>query len=292
MSHAAPGSERVPQTPITSNRRLTLEDGCTIGFVLTGAEDGPLVVLLDAPGLRALEHAITPVCIELGIKLLVPDCPCFGSSTAARRRSVGAVADDLVALVDRAGFKRFGIVAQPGGIPYALALAAAAGDRVTGIAFLAALAPLHESGAIRTLSGPMRPVFRVARQAPWLLHPMFNAYARHVRRDPEATPCQVAPELRDTAPVALQDIADCAADVPISAELMTSPAALARETRVLAPQSDCRRDGITAPVALWAREIDALVGASSSNSDTRRRVDVLAKAAVYPEVLRHAAGLP
>ena len=74
--------------------------------------------------------------------------------------------DDLVALVDLAGFRRFGIVAQPGGIPYALALAATAGDRVTGIAFVAALAPVHESGAIRNPSGPMRPVF----QSPGRLH--------------------------------------------------------------------------------------------------------------------------
>ena len=101
-----------------------------------------------------------------------------------------------------------GIVAQPGGIPDGLALAAAAGDRVTGIALVAALAPVHETGAERNPVGPMRPVFRVARQAPWLLHPMFNAYARQARRDPEATAFSHAPELRDADRAFLPYLAD------------------------------------------------------------------------------------
>ena len=212
---------------------------------------------------------MTSVSVQLGIKLLVPDAQYLDSSAPARRQAFTAVANDLVTLVDRAGFKRFGIVAAPGGVPYALALAAAAGDRVTGIAFVAALAPLPEDGTFPNLVGPMRPVFRVAQTAPWLLHPMFNAYARQVRGD----------------------LPESATQVPTSAEIVTSPAALARETRMLARRSDRRRDDIKAPVALWAREIDALTNASS-NSDAPRRAPGLAVTDVYPEMLRHAAGLP
>ena len=200
------------------------------------------------------------------------------------------MAEDLVALVDGAGFKRFGIVAQPGGIPDGLALAAAAGDRVTGIALVAALAPVHESGAERNPVGPMRPVFRVARQAPWLLHPMFNAYARQARRDPEATAFSHAPELRDADRAFLPHLADRATHVTSSPEIVTSPAALAQETRMLARQWERRHDSITAPVALWARELDPPADAPSSNSDRRRHVPLFGIAAVYPEVLRHAAG--
>ncbi len=291
MSPASAPSEQAPRTPIPSSRRQVVETGRTIGYRITGAEDGPLVVLLDAAGSRALGCAMTPASVELGIKLLVPDAPCLEHSAPARAQAVAA-ADDLMTLVDRAGFKRFGIVAAPGGIPYALALAAAAGDRVTGIAFVAALAPPPESGAARNLAGPMRPVFRVAQQAPWLLPPMFNAYARQVRGDLAASGDKVAPVLRDDVPVASHDVAESATQGSTSAEIVTSPAALARETRLLARQPDRKRDGITAPLALWAREIDALADASSSNSDGRRGAPELAIAAVYPEMLRHAAGLP
>lgn len=291
MNPARPPSEQAPRTPIPASQRQVVENGRTIGYRITGAEDGPLVVLLDGSRSRALGCAMTPVGVELGVKLLVPDTPCLNSSAPARRQAFAAAADDLMTLVDRAGCKRFGIVAAPGGIPYALALAAVAGDRVTGIAFVAALAPPPESGEIRNLAGPMRPVFRVAQQAPWLLHPMFNAYARQVQGDLAASGDKVAPVLRGDVPFAQHDVAESAADGLASAEIVTSPAALARETRMLARQPDRRRDGITAAVALWAREIDARADARSSNSDRRRAVPELAIAAVYPEMLRHAVGL-
>jgi pimeloyl-ACP methyl ester carboxylesterase len=269
-----------------------VETGRTIGYSVTGAEDGPLVVLLDGSGSRALGCAMTPLSVELGIKLLLPDPPCLDSSAPAGRQGLAAVADDLVTLVDCAGFRRFGIVAAPGGIPYALALAAAAGDRVTGIALVAALARLPEDDAIRDLAGPMRPVFRVAQQAPWLLHPMFNAYARHVRADLQPTEDNVAPVLRDDAPGAPHDAPESTTQAPPPALIVTSAAALARETRMLARQPDCGSDGITAPVALWAGEIDASADAPSSNSDARQRIRGLAVTDAYPEMLRHAAGLP
>ena len=63
---------------------------------------------------------------ELGIKLLAPDRPGFGSSSPAGGRSIAAISGDLLALVDHLGFRRFGLVAQSGGTPYALAVAAAA----------------------------------------------------------------------------------------------------------------------------------------------------------------------
>jgi len=260
MSPGSPRSEPSPRT---------------IGYRVTGAEDGPLVVVLDGSRSRALGCAMTPVSVQLGIKLIVPDAPHLDCSNSACAQAFASAGDDLITLVDRAGFKRFGIVAAPGGIPYALALAAAAGDRVTGVAFVAALAPLPEGGAIPNLVGPMRPMFRIAQQAPWLLHPMFNAYARQVRGDLPATGGQAAPVL-----------------VPTSAAIVTSPAALARETRMLARQSDRGRDDIKAPVALWAREVGARADAPSSNSNTRQRIPGLAVTDVYPEMLRHAAGLP
>jgi pimeloyl-ACP methyl ester carboxylesterase len=264
----------------------------TIGYRITGAEDGPLVVLLDGSRSRPLGCAMTPVSVQLGIKLLVPDAPYLDSSAPARRQAFAAVADDLVRLVDRAGFRRFGIVAAPRGIPYALALAAAAGDRVTGVAFVASLAPLPEGGAIPNLAGPMRPVFRVAQTAPWLLHPMFNAYVRQLQCDLPATGEDAAPVLRDDVRVAPHDVAESATQEPTSAEIVTSPAALARETRMLARQWDRRRDDIKAPLALWATEIDARADVPSSKPRTRWRIPGRAVPDLYPEMLRHAAGLP
>lgn len=85
--------------------------------------------------------------------------------------SYAATADDLIAVVERAGFQRFGIVAQSGGTPYGLALASAAGNRATGIAFVGALGPLRDRDGLADVTGPMRTVFVLAHHAPWLLRP-------------------------------------------------------------------------------------------------------------------------
>ena len=85
-----PSSEQAPRTLIRSSRREMVESGRTIGYRVTGAEDGPLVVLLDGTGSRALGCAMTPVSVELGIKLLVPDAPCLDSSVPARSRVRGS----------------------------------------------------------------------------------------------------------------------------------------------------------------------------------------------------------
>jgi len=151
-----------PRSP-AQERDLVLADGRTIGYGLYGANDGPLVVVLDGPGSRGLGRAMAAPAVQLGIKLLVPDRPGFGSSTPTPRGSFAAVSHDLLALVDRMGFRRFGIVAQSGGTPFALALAGAAGDRATGLALVGGMAPLHDRRALHDVTGPMRVVCLLAR---------------------------------------------------------------------------------------------------------------------------------
>ena len=63
----------------------------------------------------------------------------------------------------------------------ALALAVAAQDAVTGVAFVGAISPLGERGALRDVRGSMRTLFILGRRAPWLLPPLFGTVARKAR---------------------------------------------------------------------------------------------------------------
>ncbi len=281
---------------------FVLGGGRTICYGLYGADDGPLVVVLDGPGSRGLGRAMAIPAVQLGIKLLVPDRPGFGRSTPTPRGSFAELASDLLALVDRLGFRRFGIVAQSGGTPYALALASGAGDRATGLAFVGGLAPLHERHALADVAGPVRTVFLLARRAPWLLRPLVSGLARQNAKDPEAVARKFAKSVPPADRLVLEDPTFWAIHATSSAEIMSRPAAFARETRMLVRPWGVDYDLVTAPVALWVGELDRTHPPTMS----RRLAKLLGGAPVtvvpgaatfamltaFPDVLRHAAALP
>ena len=64
---------------------LALADGRTMSYGLYGADDGPLVVVLDGPGSRGLARAADGFAKDLGIRLVAPDRPGFFESTYADR---------------------------------------------------------------------------------------------------------------------------------------------------------------------------------------------------------------
>ena len=281
---------------------LVLPDGRAISYGLYGAHDGPLVVVLDGPGSRGMGRGMGPAAERLGIKLLVPDRPGFGRSTPTPHGSFATVANDLIALVDGLGFARFGIVAQSGGTPYAVALACSGGDRVTGLAFVGGLAPLHECGSLHDVQQPMRSVFLLGRHAPWLVRPMLSGFARRAAKDPQAVALKFAKSMPPADREVLSDPTIWAIHAETVAEMFSQPAAWAREARMLGDPWSVDRDCISAPAALWVGELDRTHPLSMS----RRLATLLGGAPVtvvpgaatfamltsYPDVLRHAAALP
>lgn len=294
---SGPSSEPVPGG---RDGTYTLPDGRTLSYGLYGSATGPLVVVLDGPGSRGLGRACAGAAETLGVTLLVPDRPGFGSSTPTPR-SIAQVGDDLLALVRSLSVSRFGIVAQSGGTPYALALAGAGGDAVTGLAFVGAIVPLGEPDALQDVRGPMRTAFVLARRAPWLLRVLFGAVARRTRKDPEAAARAYAKDLPEADRAVLDDPRMWAIHVVTSGEAVAAPAAFVREARMLAQPWGVDLSAVTAPVAFWVGELDPTHPPTMSRRMAQRLggapVTVLPGAAtfgmlgVYPDVLRHAAAL-
>ena len=286
--------------PAGRDDQARLPDGRTLAYGLYGAADGPLIVVLDGPGSRGLGRAAASRAETLGLTLLVPDRPGFGQSTPAPARSITGVALDLLALVHSLDAPRFGIVAQSGGTPFALALAAAGGDAVTGLAFVGAIVPLGEPDALEDVHGPMRTTFTLARRAPWLLRPLVGAVARRTRGNPEAAARAYAKDLPEADRSVLEDPTMWMIHEVTSAEAVSSPAAFAHEARMLARPWGVDIGSVRAPVAFWVGELDPTHPPVMS----RRMADRLAGAPVtvvpgaatfgmvraFPDVLRHAAG--
>jgi pimeloyl-ACP methyl ester carboxylesterase len=289
------------QLPRGRDGEYTSSEGSTITYGLYGAIQGPFVVVLDGPGSRGLGRAAAASAEALGVTLLVPDRPGFGGSTPASRSSYAVVAEALLALVRSLGFERFGIVAQSGGTPYALALAAASGDSVTGLAFIGGISPIGEPDALRDVHGPMRTLFTLSRRAPWLVRPLFGAVARRTRKDPEAAARAYAKDLPDADRNVLEDPKMWAIHAITSAEAVSSPAASAREARMLAKPWNLDLARVMAPAAFWVGELDPTHPPVMSRRMAQRLggapVTVVPGAATfgmvqaYPNALRHAAGL-
>jgi pimeloyl-ACP methyl ester carboxylesterase len=294
-------SEMRERVPAGRDGILMLGDGRTLSYGLYGADEGPLVVVLDGPGSRGLGRVMSAPAAELGVRLLVPDRPGFGDSTAASGRSIVDVGGDLLALARSLEVRRFGIVAQSGGTPYALALAAAAQNDVTGLSFVGGISPLDEPDALEDVSGPMRMMLILGRRAPWLLRPLIGAVTRRTLKNPEAAARMYAKGLPDADRKVLEDPAMWAVHVVTSAEAVSSPAAFIREARLLAQPWGVHLPLITAPVAFWVGERDPVHPPVMSRRMAERLggapVTVVPGAAtfgmlpVYGDAIRHAAAL-
>jgi pimeloyl-ACP methyl ester carboxylesterase len=290
-----------PALPAGRDATAALPDGRTISYGLYGATDGPLVVVLDGPGSRGLGRAASAAAESLGVILFVPDRPGFGASTATPGRSITDIATDLLHVVGSLGHDRFGIVAQSGGTPFGLALAAAAGDATTGLAFVGAISPLGEHGALEDVHGNMRVTFMLARRAPWALRPLIGAVARRTRKDPEAAARAYARDLPEADRAVLTDPSLWAIHAVTSAEAVAAPAAFAREARMLAEPWGVDLKPITAPAAFWVGELDPTHPVIMSRRMAERLgggpITIVPGAAtfgmlpVFPDVLRHAASL-
>ena len=237
-------------------KTVELPDGRTLGWTPFGAAGGPAVLVLDGPGSRGLPRAASGIAADLGVQLVAPDRPGFGKSDPPPTRSHAATARDLITLMDALGHERFGVLGQSGGTPFALGVAAAGGDRVTGLAFVGGIIPLAEPSALDDVSGPMLTMFRLAKRAPFLLKPLLVAAGRSARKDPVKMAKKYAEDLPPADQAVLADPAMWAIHEQGTAEALDHPAAFAREAANLARPWDVDLSAITAPTELWVGERD------------------------------------
>jgi pimeloyl-ACP methyl ester carboxylesterase len=240
------------------DRTLRLSSGCVMTYGMLGDLSSPdLVIVLDGPGSRGLARAAAAAAEQVGVRLVAPDRPGFGGSTPQPGRRFGDVAIDLLELADDLGVTRFGVLAQSGGTPYALALASLAPDRIPHLAFTGALSPLGEPDALEDVAGPMRGAFVLARRAPWLLRPAFAFAARGVRRDPAGAAGKFVADAPRLDRKVLEDPRLMEVHVVSGHQAIAAPAVFAYEARLLAQPWNVDLAAITSHVALWVGEHDS-----------------------------------
>lgn len=150
---------------------ILLPDRRTLAYALYGPSDGyPVLYCHGFPSSRLEAQLWQPAADALGVRVIAPDRPGYGSSDPCPGRTLADFAADAVVLLDRLGIAQVGVLGISGGGPYALALLAFAPERVARAALVAALGPPEALAAVHDRLVPfLRRAWRGAQRYPTLI---------------------------------------------------------------------------------------------------------------------------
>jgi pimeloyl-ACP methyl ester carboxylesterase len=104
--------------------QLTLSDGRTLEYRVSGAEGTALVFHHGTPGAGTAIGAFDRAAHASGLRVISPSRPGYGGSTRCAGRSVADVVDDTAELLAALGIEECAVAGWSGGGPHALACAA------------------------------------------------------------------------------------------------------------------------------------------------------------------------
>jgi len=162
---------------------------------------------------------------------------------------------------------RFAVLGVSAGGPYALALAACAGERVAAVTCVAPLAP--PAGA-RGMHAPARLILHLARHRPRLLTALAARLAAPLRRHPARAVRLLRPWLPEADRRLLADPAFAGPWAAALAEGLRQGGGVAEDLIALARRWDLELGAVRLPVRLWHGLEDTQVPPSHSHWLARR----------------------
>jgi pimeloyl-ACP methyl ester carboxylesterase len=179
MTIAANEADRV------EDQRLRLADGRSLGFRVYGDPQGaPVLFLHGTPGSRLKFSIAHETGRSQGLAIVAPDRWGYGLTEAPKGPSLGAFADDMAALMDHLGTGRFAVGGISGGGPYAAAVAARLGPRITAVALVSPVGPIADAGLGPSLPLLHRLCFTVLPRRPRAVATAMRAFRWSLKHAP------------------------------------------------------------------------------------------------------------
>ena len=122
------------------DRTLTLPDGRVLAYSDVGPADAPVAMYFHGAPSSRLDLRVGGIDEQLaarGIRVVSPDRPGYGGSSPQPGRAMSDWACDVGVLADHLGIDRFAVFGLSSGGPYAVAVAASLGHRVSGCGVIA-----------------------------------------------------------------------------------------------------------------------------------------------------------
>lgn len=236
------------------SKTTMLDDGRTLSWAELGSESAATVLIHQhGAGSSRLEMALYDERFaELELRVIAPERPGYGYSTAARRgRSVFDASTDVAQLVAHLGIDEFAVSGFSGGGPHALAIAAALGTSVTRVLLRAALAPNQDPRNARDVEIRQR-----AGRVPW---PEFENW--YERRGGDGLTLAAADEEAFADPFYME-----AAMATLTDGSRQGPLGDAGDQWALATPWGFELGAIVQPVDLWHGDADTVVPVSHARA--------------------------
>jgi len=190
---------------MTELQWVTLPDGRQLCYATWGDPRGvPCFLFHGWPGSRLMGALADDLCRRRGVRLIAPDRPGFGRSEPQPGRTPLHWPLDVAALADDLGLDRFGVIGISNGGPYALACGARLPERLTGLAVVSGMGPIHKEAARATLDPHVQLTFTLNGLSPlasegivWIL--AFGA---------TVAPALMASQMRMAAPPSDREVLD------------------------------------------------------------------------------------
>lgn len=131
---------------------LTAADGRSVGYTDTQTAGIPVLWCNGGPGSRLEAVGMAPTAPDAGYRLIGLDRPGYGLSTPLPGRTIADGVPDALAVLDHLGIERCAVAGISTGGAHALALAAAAPDRVLGVVACCALTDMRWDESRATLT--------------------------------------------------------------------------------------------------------------------------------------------
>jgi pimeloyl-ACP methyl ester carboxylesterase len=165
---------------------LTLPDGRTLAYRIYGDAHGmPVLALHGAPATSLLYEPAHDAAASLQLRLVCPDRPGYGGSTALPGHGLASWTADCRALLEALHIDRFAILGISGGGPYAVQCATDFGPRVTALALVSPVGPMAPSALSKSLPLGFWLFFRRLPRRPRLQRLLTRAMTRAVLRHPD-----------------------------------------------------------------------------------------------------------
>ncbi len=144
------------------NRKLCYEEsGDPKGF--------PLFFFHGWPGSRLQGRNFDSIGKKIGIRIVATDRPGFGQSDYYAARTLLDWADDIAALADHLKIKKFSILGNTGGGPYAAACAFKISQRIHKVGISVGLSPTNVKGVLAGMALPNQIIWFAYHYFPFLM---------------------------------------------------------------------------------------------------------------------------
>lgn len=167
---------------IQQSRRLV--SGRWVAYAEWGVPDGlPVVAWPGGFGSRYGWGWARAWASASGVRLVIPDRPGYGRSDPCSDRTIASTAADVHELLRRLGVRRYSVLGNSSGGPYALATAALHPEAVERVGVVSGVAPFGRSGWQAGMSVRNRRFWTAARRGPTAAVPLIADAVEQAGRD-------------------------------------------------------------------------------------------------------------